>query len=372
MVCNNHPFLDDYRWSKIIHIWNRTIPAKCYNDLFCSYLLLSVHFQRPKTAADVVGGYTYEFIDQPPGDLLCQMCNYVAKEPQQMKCCGTLYCKSCLARIMSNPASRGPHARCCVKCKSKSFDHFLDQRSNERIQKLMVECTNQGQGCDWIGELKDLDDHRSQCPKEEIPCTFSEVGCKIRPMRGDLVHHIKQDQQQHLDCAVTSVLRLRQELATTQGKLQETRTLPTIFKMSNYAQFKKTGDVWYSTPFCCLWSECRLRLCVQLQPKQSSYSWKFGVLLELLSSPMTPMPHMPISNSLTVELLNQVGDTRHHKISLILTSSSKSCVFDLSHLFGHTVGPSIQYVCDDCLFFRVSENKSVEKPWLVDPTLKKS
>ena len=27
MVCNNHPFLDDYRWSKIIHIWNRTIPA---------------------------------------------------------------------------------------------------------------------------------------------------------------------------------------------------------------------------------------------------------------------------------------------------------------------------------------------------------
>ena len=27
MVCNNHPILDDYRWSKIIHIWNRTIPA---------------------------------------------------------------------------------------------------------------------------------------------------------------------------------------------------------------------------------------------------------------------------------------------------------------------------------------------------------
>ena len=29
MVCNNHPILDDYRLSKIIHIWNRTIPV-CY------------------------------------------------------------------------------------------------------------------------------------------------------------------------------------------------------------------------------------------------------------------------------------------------------------------------------------------------------
>ena len=68
-----------------------------------------------------------------------------------------------------------------ILCTCKSLDlHFLNQRSNERIQKLMVECTNQDlhAGCDWTGELKDLDDHRSQCPKQEIPCTFR---CKTRP-----------------------------------------------------------------------------------------------------------------------------------------------------------------------------------------------
>ena len=31
------------------------------------------------------------------------------------------------------------------------------------------------------------------------------------------------------------------------------------------------------------------------------------------------------------------------------------------------INPQVQYLQNDCLFFQVSENEGVRKPWLVDP-----
>jgi len=290
-----------------------------------------------------------------------------------VKCCGALYCESCLAGATSNAASHRLH--CCVKCKSRSLDYFFDRKSNEQIQKLMVKCTNLDEGCDWIGELKDLDDHCSQCPKEEIPCTLSDVGCQKRLLREDLDNHITQDQQQHLHCAVTSILRLRQELATTQGELREVQetlskcnnemqTLPMTFKMSNYAKFKEERDTWYSTPFYSRRSECRF--CLRVQPQQPGWNQPetISFALEVLASsePYT---------SLKVEVLNQASDAAHLSItpSAFSTFNFRGCgqIVELSTpppLRGHDgfqCQTTVQYLYRNCLFFRVSE---CEKPWL--------
>ena len=279
-----------------------------------------------------------------------------------MTCCGAFYCKSCLARITSS--CELSHITSCRQ-KNKN-NHFSDNKSNERIQTLMVKCTNSDEGCDWTGELKDLDDHRSQCPKETIPCTLSEVGCETRLLRENLDEHIAQDQQQHLNCAVASILSLRQELATC---MDEVRTLPVIIKMTDFAEFRNTGDVWYSTAFYSRRSECRLRLCVWIQSEHPSRFYcsldnKVSVALELLCSRTSPWQRQePIS--LTVELLNQRGDASHSKLTPKSNSSSDfegeekivmSGVFDLQHM---------QYMQGNCLFFRVSESKDYEKPWLV-------
>ena len=302
-------------------------------------------FQRPKKdkEADNAGGYTCEFVDQPPDDLLCKKCNHVAKKPQQLKSCGEFYCKSCL------PSWR--------------LDHFFDHKSNGQIQKLKVKCTNLDQGCDWTGELKDLDDHRSQCPKEEIPCTLSEVGCETRLLRENLDDHFVQNQQQHFHCAVTSISRLRQELATTQGELKELQetfsrsiqTLPKIFKMSNYAQIKETRETWYSTPFYSRKSnDCKVRLCVR--PLQASEH--VGVALEVLTSLQLSIPAI----SLTVEVLNQErdDDDAHYSFTLCVSFGSKTHEKRI---------PVSTYLCDDCLFIRASEKECTEKPWLVDPPM---
>ena len=95
---------------------------------------------------------------------------------------------------------------------------------------------------------------------------------------------------------------------------------------------------------------------------------------------------MPISNSLTVEVLNQAENATHNNVTLTSSSSSKSCeekivasgVCDLSTSVlslgsGSTARPHIQYLDKDCLIFRVSEDKTTDKkPWLVDPMLRRS
>jgi len=180
---------------------------------------LSVYFQRHNTAADIERGYRCEFLNRPPDDLFCERCSYIAREPQQLKCCGTLWCKSCLVIGGLKTHVSGS----TEKCKKEDVDYFFDHKSNERIQNLMAKCMNSNQSCDWTGKLKDLDGHRSQCPKEEIPCTFSEVGCETQLLRENLDDHIAQNQQQHLHCAVMSISRLRQELASTQKELASTQ-----------------------------------------------------------------------------------------------------------------------------------------------------
>ena len=160
--------------------------------------------------------------------------------------------------------------------------------------------------------------------------------------------------------------------------------------MSNYAQFKKTGNTWYSTPFYSRRSECRFRLCIQpIQNPTSGRSLQnqqvhsgrlvqtfdqVDVAVELLSNPMQPMS---IVYPLTVELLNQASDARHCNI-LSSRSSSGRCAENIvmSRAFGLSVPSTnprdqVQYLQNDCLFFRVSENEGVRKPWLVDPMPRK-
>ena len=296
------------------------------------------------------------------------MCKCVAKEPQQLKCtCGAFYCKSCLARITSTSAMH--KSDCPVKYKNEHLDHFPDHKSNERIQKLMVKCTNSDRGCDWTGQLKDLDDHCShQCPKETIPCTLSEVGCETPLLREDLDVHIAKNQTQHFELAVKSILRLRQELATTQGKLQKveealsksSQTVPKVFRLSNYEHFKTKDHPMYSTPFYSRSNnQCKLCLCVR--PLQTwNNSEQVGVSLELLTS----SEHSIAAISLTVAVLSQERDGTHHSFTPRPNWASPKT-------YEEKIMVST-YLRNDCLFFRVSEKECDERPWLVDPPMPRS
>ena len=59
--------------------------------------MMSSHHNLPQ-------GYDYDFKDKSeiPDALVCQICTFVARDPQQVVCCGRVYCKACLERVLQD------------------------------------------------------------------------------------------------------------------------------------------------------------------------------------------------------------------------------------------------------------------------------
>ena len=110
----------------------------------------------------MAGGYEYSFAD-PPDDLKCPVCLHVCREAYQVDCCGKVFCKACIARAKERN-------NVCPTCCKESFNMFKDGRSCRDIKRLKVSCSNEGQGCDWSGELEDYDKHESECVFKEVRC----------------------------------------------------------------------------------------------------------------------------------------------------------------------------------------------------------
>ena len=66
-------------------------------------------------------GYDHQFVEPPPDDLLCLICLCVARDPQQINCCGKVLCKVCLEEHKQ-------HSDYCPQCR-KPIKSFADKRS---------------------------------------------------------------------------------------------------------------------------------------------------------------------------------------------------------------------------------------------------
>ena len=68
----------------------------------------------------------YKFITEPDDDLLCMICNAVAKDPWQHGECGRLLCCKCLEEYDGNKP--------CPNCKMEQPQYFQDSRSKFYIK----------------------------------------------------------------------------------------------------------------------------------------------------------------------------------------------------------------------------------------------
>jgi hypothetical protein len=66
-------------------------------------------------------GYDHQFVDPPSNDLLCLICLCVARDPQQINCCGKVFCKECLEEHKK-------HSNNCPQCREHIVS-FADKRS---------------------------------------------------------------------------------------------------------------------------------------------------------------------------------------------------------------------------------------------------
>ena len=98
------------------------------------------------------GGYDYEFVSPPPKSLECPVCLLTLRDPHVISCCGNEFCQVCIERVQRD-------GKPCPLCNEPRFTTFLHKKLVREVNTLVVRCPHKEQGCEWEGELGQLQNH---------------------------------------------------------------------------------------------------------------------------------------------------------------------------------------------------------------------
>ena len=122
------------------------------------------------------GGFHCEFVKPLERNNLqseCPVCLQIIRDPHQVTCCGKKYCYTCIEYIETS-------GRPCPNCNTKDIVSFPDVGLQQKLYALKVRCSHQKDGCEWTGELRQLDEHLNTDPQPEKQldgCQFVEIDC---------------------------------------------------------------------------------------------------------------------------------------------------------------------------------------------------
>ena len=130
------------------------------------------------------GGYECEFVKPPTSAFQtdCPICHLILREPYLVSCCGTSFCHNCLLRLQ---ADNSP----CPTCREDNFEVFPNKGLNRSLKQLQVYCTHRKDGCQWRGELGELDQHLNE--RKECPLTVGEKETNKEAGEGEARHSLR-------------------------------------------------------------------------------------------------------------------------------------------------------------------------------------
>ena len=135
------------------------------------------------------GGYDYELVSQPSDRLICKICHLPSRDPYLSVCCGHIFCKSCLDNVKKATTI----TNACPVCRDEEFETFPNKAVDREVKSLHIYCTNKEKGCEWQGELNDINNHLGNsdgCQFEEVKCS-NECGKMIQ--RQYLTSHVETE-----------------------------------------------------------------------------------------------------------------------------------------------------------------------------------
>ena len=164
-----------------------------------------------------VAGMECEFVEKPPKAFQCDcpICLLVLREPCQATCCGKSFCKKCIHRIKAANQA-------CPTCNDKDFTLFPNKGLQQSLYDFRVSCTHKSKGCEWTGELRELDNHLNLdppadkslqgCPFTLIKCPLSCVGCEKGVYRKDAKAHVSDQLLSKVVIQSAQIKALEQQL----------------------------------------------------------------------------------------------------------------------------------------------------------------
>ena len=137
-----------------------------------------------------MSGFDCQFTVKPADYLQshCPICLLILREPFQVTCCGKSFCRACIQQI-------GARNKPCPTCNQDNFDSFQNKGLQQPLYGFQVSCSNKESGCDWQGELGQLDQHLNLNPDKDklsVGCAYTNVKCLFCEelyQRSKIEHH---------------------------------------------------------------------------------------------------------------------------------------------------------------------------------------
>ena len=127
------------------------------------------------------GGYDYEFVIPPPKSLECSVCLLTLRDPHVISCCGNEFCQVCIERVKRD-------GKPCPLCNEQDFTTMLHKKLVREVNALVIRCPQKELGCEWEGELGQLQGHLSPgagvsssegCAYIVVPCAY-QCGAQLQ------------------------------------------------------------------------------------------------------------------------------------------------------------------------------------------------
>ena len=290
-----------------------------------------------------------EFVEKPPKAFQseCPICLLVLREPYQATCCGKSFCKECIERVKANKQD-------CPTCNDKNFNLFHNKGLQQSLNDFEVYCSHKSKGCEWRGELRELDKHLNSdppadkslegCPFTVISCPLSHTGCEVKLPRRDVKIHVNDDWLSHVLKQSALVLTLSTQLQSVSAELQTvkrekqqleqhvTKLEDKVVKletaqqivsntrhpiglveiiMTNFKQHQDSGKDWFSPPFYTHLHGYKMYLCVWPRGGSAGKGTHLSVTIHLMRGEFDDQLKWPFRGEVTYQLLDQKGDKDH-------------------------------------------------------------
>ena len=164
------------------------------------------------------GGYDYDFVTAPPKSLECPVCLMTFCDPHVISCCGNEFCQLCIERVQRD-------GKPCPLCNEPNFTTMLHKKLVREVNGLVVRCPQKELGCEWEGELGQVEKHlnpgaglssSSGCGYVMVKCSFQCGAHLQRRMVGE--HEMESCLKRPIEMQVASLMR-KFEVITTENKM---------------------------------------------------------------------------------------------------------------------------------------------------------
>ena len=163
-------------------------------------------------------GYDYDFVTAPPKSLECPVCLMTFRDPHVISCCGNEFCQLCIERVQID-------GKPCPLCNELNFTTFLHKKLVREVNALVVRCPQKELGCEWEGELGQVEQHlnpgaglssSSGCGYVMVECRF-QCGAHLQRRMVE-EHEMESCPKRPIEMQVASLMR-KFEVITAENKM---------------------------------------------------------------------------------------------------------------------------------------------------------